>query len=157
MRARAFSMSASVIIGALYTRRPDYFHREIRSSGVRNSFYSWRFERVFNKRSDDAEPENRRRQMKFWELTSYLRSQHEAVARTLNDPRWAKFATWFAELERHVRDQNRSILDADVDPELVRLLLALSVTRYRVEAGWLRKADPASSDDRSLSAVEIFD
>jgi hypothetical protein len=95
--------------------------------------------------------------MKFWQLSSVCRSQPELIDTVVRpETRWRKWAEDFARVDELVQAQDRSILDAELPDELVRLVLSkLLICFYLSSDGWLRSwaFDPLA---KPISALEAF-
>lgn len=97
--------------------------------------------------------------MKFWELTSVMRGETDALQAVLRDPRWRQYDQWYSRLAQYVNAQDRAVLDAEVPDELCRSALARSSVKYYVEEEWLRMAVPGKplpKNCQQLTALEAF-
>jgi hypothetical protein len=96
--------------------------------------------------------------MKFWQLSSACRSEPELIDSVLRDEtRWRSWADKFSRMNELVDVQDRSILDAELPDDLVRLVLSkLPTTFYLSSDGWLRSW-AFNPHDKRLSALEAFD
>jgi hypothetical protein len=97
--------------------------------------------------------------MKFWMLVSLMRDEREVLREVLRQSRWARYAVWFNDFERIVREQDRSILDAELDAELCREALAACKIRYSIRDGVLRRL-PDHADETEheiLTALQVLE
>ena len=97
--------------------------------------------------------------MTFWELVSAFREEPGLVQDELAHSRWAHFAAWYANLDEHVRQQNRDVLDAIVPDDLCRRIASRSTLQFTIsQDGWLRSASQSGPVEgrQSLSAFDVF-
>lgn len=94
--------------------------------------------------------------MRFWELTSVFRGREAVLSEVLADPRWSEYATWFRNLARIVRDQDRVILDAPVPQALADAALRRLPLRFSLDGGTLRLIrDDGREHAEVLTALEV--
>ena len=97
--------------------------------------------------------------MTFWELISAFRKEPGIVQDVFAQSQWAHFAAWYANLDEHIRQQNRDVLDATVPDDLCQLIVSRSRLQFSLSPdGWLRSASqPGPAEGcQPLSALDVF-
>ena len=93
--------------------------------------------------------------MKFWELTSIMRTQREDLENLLQDQKWSQYRGWYADMSRIVDEQDRTVLDSIVPDDLALAALARFSDRFQVQNGYLYGC-PKDDASVSLSALESY-
>jgi hypothetical protein len=97
--------------------------------------------------------------MRFWQLTSYFRSEEHLLREVLSNPKWSLYANWFKNFAWLVNNQDRAVLDSELPAELCRAALSLTKRKYLIRAGHLYEAfnPEETGKEPCLTALEIYD
>jgi uncharacterized protein YfaA (DUF2138 family) len=64
--------------------------------------------------------------MKFWQLLSIFRDEHELLTEVLKKDKWVYYQKNYKTLENIINQQQRDILDCEVDNELLEEIVSKS-------------------------------
>ena len=64
--------------------------------------------------------------MKFWQLTSIFRDEEDLLRQEFSKEKWYSYLRSFENLESIVKNQERDILDAEVDSDLLEKICSKS-------------------------------
>ena len=89
-------------------------------------------------------------------LDAYFRIERDKLEAVLNKPNWQPYAERFRDVRRLVKEQDRSLLDAEMPVELCREALSLSTRKYSIDQDFLHKIQ-MPHQGKTLTALEAFD
>ena len=96
--------------------------------------------------------------MKFWELASILREEHDLIRKAAaSRPEWNYIAFWLNDLQQLCDRQDREELDALVPVPLVRAALRRSKVKFYLSWRRVLRSRRHSFFDTKLSALRAFE
>lgn len=91
--------------------------------------------------------------MKFWKLVSVFREQMGDLRSGLQDLHQHTQVQWLDQFTRHVREQNRPILDAEIPNDVVLALAKDLGVQFILNGTVLRRSN--STEEETISAREV--
>jgi len=93
--------------------------------------------------------------VKFWELTSVCRSHPQVLKQSLQEQGEMQLLQWVGQLSALVDQQQRSILDSQVDADVCRRVLA--ALPFQLHQGECYLWSVARDETTPIALVDVFD